>query len=161
MSEMNLVKPPKIGVAAEASAGHRMIGPARTDGAKTAPPPKQPLVSGQRRSGGTFGAAPGVQINRRGEAPVTKLAPQTLQVLRSTLSSVEKYCNSVGGRSAAYLTSQMLLLVNAIAAGEDISDPAPAVPVQAAPATPPASSTPTPPAGVKVDPASPPAGAAK
>jgi hypothetical protein len=143
MSEMNLIKPPKIGVAAEASAGHRMIGPARTDGRPVAQP-KEALVSGQRRAGGNFGAAPGIQINRRGEAPVTKLAPQTIAVLRSTLTSMAKYCASVGGRQAALLTSNTLALVNAIAAGEDISDPpvpAPA-PVIAKPPAPPAQVTP-------------------
>lgn len=134
MSEMNLIKPPKIGVSAEASAGHRMIGPARTDGAKAPPAPKAPLVSGQRRAGGSFGAAPGIQINRRGEAPVTKLAPQTLQVLRSTLAGVRKFCLQEGGKRAAQLTAQMQDLVEAIAAGESVADPAPAP----APAPPPA-----------------------
>lgn len=122
MSEMNLIKPPKIGVAAEASAGHRMIGPAKTDGAKAAPEPKTPLVSGQRRAG-QFGAAPGIQINRRGEAPVTKLAPQTIQVLRSTLSSVAKFCRQEKATRASNVVAQMTALVNAIAAGESIADP--------------------------------------
>lgn len=156
MSEMNLIKPPKIGVAAEASAGHRMIGPAKTDGAKAAPEPKTPLVSGQRRAG-QFGAAPGIQINRRGEAPVTKLAPQTIQVLRSTLSSVAKFCRQEKATQASNVVAQMTALINAIAAGESIADPV--QPTQQAPkaAAPPQAPAQAPQAPAQTSPSSTPA----
>lgn len=129
MSETSMIKPPRIGVAAEASAGHRMIGPARTDGVKLPPKPRAPIAADQQKRAGQFGAAPGVQINRRGEAPVTKLAPQTLQVLRSTLTSVRRYCVSVGGMQAAQLVQQTQALIEVIASGGTIYDE-PAQPAQ-------------------------------
>lgn len=144
MSDITTIRPPAIAVAAEASAGHRLLGSARRDVAQAPMAPKQPLVSHQRRSG-QFGAAPGVQINRRGEAPVTKIAPQTLQVMTSTLTGLIRFCLQQDASQAAATASRALDLVRAIAAGEPIADPprAPvAPPPTATPVTPPSSTTP-------------------
>jgi hypothetical protein len=155
MSDINMIRPPRIGVAAEASAGHRITGPARKDAATAATNDARSQQSGQQRRAGQFGAPVGVQINRRGEAPVGKLMPQTVSVLTSTLGTVKRYCLAAGSKQGAGLVDQTLALIKAIADGADISDPpapapAPAqAPKQAAPpATPPNSSTPssTPPA---------------
>jgi hypothetical protein len=147
MSDTSLIKPPRVAVASEASVNHKIVGPTRTDG-KPATVPKTPLVDHQRRAG-QYGAPIGVQINRRGEAPVTKLATQTITVLRGTLSSLLRFCRAEGARGAAAAVVDVIDLVTTIENGGSIADLAPApapVPVLAPTPTPvlASDSTPTP-----------------
>lgn len=121
MSDLNLIKPPRIAIASEASAGHRLIGPARTD-ARPIVDPRQTAMPTIRRAGGQFGTTNGVQINRRSEAPVTRLAPQTISVLTSTLGNLVKFCKAEGATEAAALAKETLKIVQAIAEGRSIAD---------------------------------------
>lgn len=147
MSDISMLKPPKIGVASQGSAPAQILGAARRDNAP-AVKPKTPSVQAQNRVG-QYGAPQGITINRRGEAPVTKLPPQTLTVLTSTLTTLVKFCKSENADAATLTASRCLALVRQIASGGTIADapaapPAPPSPTKAA--TPTASDAPQAPA---------------
>jgi hypothetical protein len=125
MSDLHMIKPPQVTVSAEASAGHRMIGPVRTDN-KPAGEPRAPLPSNMRRAAGQFGAATGVQINRRGEPPVTPIVPQVLRALESMLGNLTKHCEAQKATRATKTARDALTLVRAIANGQSIADAPPA-----------------------------------
>lgn len=149
MSDTTMIKPPRIGVSAEGSAASRIVGPQRTDN-RPVTAAKSITAPNLRRAGGSFGAPQGVQINRRGETPVTKLAPQTITILTSTLGNLLRFCAGPdGGARAAAAVAQVQAIVRAIANGESIADPPASPQVPQVPQAPQAPQIPGPPAETK------------
>ena len=155
MSDINIGKPGRISFNAEAGAGSRIVNKPQPSTPSAAVLPgdnntaRPTAATGQRRIG-QFGAAPGVQINQRGPAPISKIPAQTYSILRSTLATVRRYCVQQGSSRGASDVDTMLGLLQAIESGYNIADPTPTAPAPAptptiVPSTP--SSAPSPASG--------------